>query len=1016
MTSVRRVVIDGRNNGGGQFLRFRQASTQSLMPPTFYFNGNTQNITIRNCIIEGNASQSTTSTSLGAGVINFASSLGSGTAIKNITLESNTIRNRSDLTQSSANTPISLIQIGQSNGTSSPVKSNITISNNELFNFQESAIQVRQNSSFNGIGDSIIITGNKVYMPITMGTYTYPIWLEGGSNSQYNVISNNVIGGNASPTGTTLNGTWTNNRTDGEIVAIFTLNGGTSLTDGVTISGNTIGNMSITGTAYTNLIGIRNEFGYATITNNTITTMANNGGGDPLDLTANTANIGIWNQDENEVLISGNTVTNWTTPSITQRFLYMIGIQHGSNQYLNGADYTNYPGGKATITNNTVSNLYCGSGLQSVSISPDALIGIFCFPANGTTGNDVSGNTISGLRATLTNAFNTRVYGLGVGLGGYGATCTGTVSKNKIYDLNNTGGGSATEINGMVAAGGNWTLSNNMVSITNSVFPTTYPIITGILDWMTTGRTGAVYNNSVYIGGTVGTGGVNSSYAYCRIPNGTGLVQGATIKLRNNIFFNDRTGNSTNNIAIGNLTQGNSSDAAAGWDCNYNFLLTRNTAQVGRWVGTSAGDRNLANWRTTTSGDGNSWSVAAAGSSSNTQLLASDLFNNTSTGDLSIKTSNQAAWFVNGKGVAGAQVGSLATDYDGTTRTTTYGYGIDIGADEFAVAGGNVPHVLTGTPTPGGTTSFDFAGRTVASVNWGSGGTVPSSVSCQYYSGNDPGTVGTAYLASSKANFVYEITASGGSGFTYTANLHYDPALLGTYSGSEGSMRLVKTRNNWFDEHAAINTTTKVLSSNSTLNSFSWFTGGVANEPLPIALADFKASCNGDVVTINWTTATELNNDYFTVQRSTDLINFENIAIVDGAGNSNSFLNYAAKDENPLQGTTYYRLMQTDFDGQFEIFDPVAVSCANGTADVITLFPNPANNELNISMSLGNADRGNIVVFNSLGQRVVSQFVQPLKGQNSYTLDVSNLPAGQYIVNYLMEGKTFPTQKLVITR
>jgi hypothetical protein len=533
---------------------------------------------------------------------------------------------------------------------------------------------------------------------------------------------------------------------------------------------------------------------------------------------------------------------------------------------------------------------------------------------------------------------------------------------------------------------------------------------------MIDGTTGAFYNNSVYIGGTVPSGGLNSSYAYSRTPNGLADVWGASVTLRNNIFFNDRTGNSTNNIAIGNFTIGGSADAAVGWNSNYNFLLTRNTNQVGRWVGTSAGDRSFANWLTTSGGDGNSWSVAAASSSSNTQLLASDIFTNTTTGDLSIKTANQTAWFVNGKGVSGSQVGNLATDLDGTTRTTTYGYGIDIGADEFTVNGGNTPHTLTGTPTAGGTTTFNFAGRTVASVNWGSGGSVPTSVSCQYYSGNDPGSVGTAYLAASKANFVYEISATGGSGYSYAANLNYDPALLGTYAGAENTMRLVKTRDNWFDEHSAINTTTKVMSSVNTLSSFSWFTGGVANEPLPIELLHFNATCNNDGVLIGWSTATETNNDYFTVQRSTDLLNYVTVGVVEGAGNSNIIRNYSFKDESATNGTVYYRLMQTDYNGQYEVFSPIAVTCSNMPVDVVSIYPNPAQNELHVNINLSGDDHGTLAIFNSFGQVVTTQTINAGKGFNNYTLDVSGLAAGQYFVSVSLDTKVLPTQKLVITK
>jgi hypothetical protein len=188
------------------------------------------------------------------------------------------------------------------------------------------------------------------------------------------------------------------------------------------------------------------------------------------------------------------------------------------------------------------------------------------------------------------------------------------------------------------------------------------------------------------------------------------------------------------------------------------------------------------------------------------------------------------------------------------------------------------------------------------------------------------------------------------------------------------------------------------------------------NSPLPIELVDFKASCTNDVVTINWTTATEINNDFFTVQRSADLATYDNVALVQGAGNSNTYRNYSAKDLYPLAGTAYYRLMQTDYNGEYEVFSPVTVSCVIKGSDVISVFPNPAQDRLNVSMNLSTSDRGRIMIYNHYGQLVESMFVEPKAGANIYDFDLGNLAQGQYFVSFSMENKVLPTQKVVITR
>jgi len=82
---------------------------------------------------------------------------------------------------------------------------------------------------------------------------------------------------------------------------------------------------------------------------------------------------------------------------------------------------------------------------------------------------------------------------------------------------------------------------------------------------------------------------------------------------------------------------------------------------------------------------------------------------------------------------------------------------------------------------------------------------------------------------------------------------------------------------------------------------------------LPIELIQFKATKVGAYVQLDWSTATEINNDYFTVERSVDGENFEVILTEKGAGNSSTQKDYRRYDEQPRVGYNYYRLSQTDF-------------------------------------------------------------------------------------------------------
>jgi hypothetical protein len=93
---------------------------------------------------------------------------------------------------------------------------------------------------------------------------------------------------------------------------------------------------------------------------------------------------------------------------------------------------------------------------------------------------------------------------------------------------------------------------------------------------------------------------------------------------------------------------------------------------------------------------------------------------------------------------------------------------------------------------------------------------------------------------------------------------------------------------------------------------------------LPIELLSFNSEIKPDRINLLWTTGTEINNDYFTIERSREMTAWEVLGFVDGAGDSSVPIDYSYSDLNPLDGLAYYRLKQTDFDGKFKYYGPVA--------------------------------------------------------------------------------------------
>lgn len=124
--------------------------------------------------------------------------------------------------------------------------------------------------------------------------------------------------------------------------------------------------------------------------------------------------------------------------------------------------------------------------------------------------------------------------------------------------------------------------------------------------------------------------------------------------------------------------------------------------------------------------------------------------------------------------------------------------------------------------------------------------------------------------------------------------------------------------------------------------------GGCPPSMLPIELLYFNAVLNGDEVDLSWVTKTEIDNDYFTIERSLNGEEWQAIYEVDGAGNSSNEIEYYEVDRDPFFGKSYYRLKQTDFNGEFS-YSPI-VSVYQGGGQGMILYPNPVVSGDNLSL------------------------------------------------------------------
>jgi len=170
---------------------------------------------------------------------------------------------------------------------------------------------------------------------------------------------------------------------------------------------------------------------------------------------------------------------------------------------------------------------------------------------------------------------------------------------------------------------------------------------------------------------------------------------------------------------------------------------------------------------------------------------------------------------------------------------------------------------------------------------------------------------------------------------------------------------------------------------------------------LPITLADFKAVAADDKVTVEWKTATEINNDYFTVERSADGWDYAPLMKVKGAGNSTEPLSYSINDDSPLPGTSYYRLRQTDFDGRIAVFPPVAVN-----AKKALVYLSATGNKLKVYIDSGD-EFTTVDIYDVSGQKVFSKNEHLISGLNILTYDLSLLNDAVYILKTESVNKVF---------
>jgi predicted GH43/DUF377 family glycosyl hydrolase len=239
-------------------------------------------------------------------------------------------------------------------------------------------------------------------------------------------------------------------------------------------------------------------------------------------------------------------------------------------------------------------------------------------------------------------------------------------------------------------------------------------------------------------------------------------------------------------------------------------------------------------------------------------------------------------------------------------------------------------------------------------------------------------------------------------------------------TGSSGS---------WDDTYVGQSSVITNTNSSGSITGYKmWYGGGpgfsngeigyaTLDDPLPVELTSFTAIANGKKIILNWSTATEINNHGFEIQRSTSGKEFSIVGFIDGYGTTSEQHNYSYADKNLNNGKYFYRLKQVDFDGSYEYSNVVEVELKTVNSYLLEQnYPNPFNPATTIRFGVPEKSNVKITVLNSIGEQVAlisNESKEP--GFYQVEFNAANLPSGVYFYR-LQSGSFVETKKMILMK
>ena len=276
--------------------------------------------------------------------------------------------------------------------------------------------------------------------------------------------------------------------------------------------------------------------------------------------------------------------------------------------------------------------------------------------------------------------------------------------------------------------------------------------------------------------------------------------------------------------------------------------------------------------------------------------------------------------------------------------------------------------------------------------------------------GDDDGTSAVAFISR-----YWTITSNDITSPRFNATYVYlDVDVNGTEANMTGTIYRTPPGEVFMDWHVggAVNPTNNTVSITNIDAFGDLYAMDNTGDRLPVDLISFDARVVGNEVLLNWATATEINNDFFTIERSRDGFDWDDILTVNGAGNSSQVINYTTRDSFPLDGRSFYRLKQTDFDGSFDFSAVQSVIYHDVDVQEPAIYPNPAKRGGKVQIRLMSEQRliQRFELINMNGGTLMSSGVP----SGSLNLDTSDLKSGVYLIVLQLEDKLVVKKKLII--